>query len=239
GGVWRAPVFSSTWAWAGPGHPGSDLGLHPRLPPRTQAPLWARGRPRRGRPGTGWGCEAAPLRGSFSRRRPPAKESESGARSKRAPSTCRDPKRRPVAGRGGRKAGRQSDEKRATVLPPRLSRVLRRAGPAMGENNLKRCQGEAEQVTEIMLENYSKVLDREGKLSELDQRAAELRNQSVAFSKTTGTVARKMRWKNMKWKVILVGVVAGVLILILAIVLYFTLPSSANMDTPAKGDGGP
>ncbi|XP_053257424.1 vesicle-associated membrane protein 5 isoform X2 [Podarcis raffonei] len=109
----------------------------------------------------------------------------------------------------------------------------------MGENNLKRCQGEAEQVTEIMLENYNKVLDREGKLSKLDERADELRNQSAAFSKTTGTVARQMRWKNMKWKVILVGVVAGVIILILAIVLYFTLPSSANMDTPAKAGGGP
>nr|XP_034976048.1 vesicle-associated membrane protein 5 [Zootoca vivipara] len=108
----------------------------------------------------------------------------------------------------------------------------------MEENNLKRCQGEAEQVTEIMLENYSKVLNREGKLRELDERADELRNQSVAFCKTTKVVARKKRWENMKWKLILVGVVAGVLIVILAIVLYFTLPSSANVDTPAKADGG-
>lgn len=32
-------------------------------------------------------------------------------------------------------------------------------------------------MTEIMLQNYTKVLDREGKLSELDERADELLKQ--------------------------------------------------------------
>ncbi|XP_061449097.1 vesicle-associated membrane protein 5 [Rhineura floridana] len=109
----------------------------------------------------------------------------------------------------------------------------------MGESNLKRCQKEAEDVTEIMLENYNKVLDREGKLRELDERADELRNQGAVFNKTTKTLAQKKRWENRKWKIILGGVAAGViLIIILAIVLYYTLSGSGNSDAAAKANAG-
>lgn len=45
------------------------------------------------------------------------------------------------------------------------------------DNNLKRCQEEADEVKVIMLDNFTKVMDREGKLSDLDERAEELRNQ--------------------------------------------------------------
>ncbi|XP_026540550.1 vesicle-associated membrane protein 5 [Notechis scutatus] len=105
----------------------------------------------------------------------------------------------------------------------------------MGENQLKRCQQEADQVTEIMLDNYSKVMDREGKLSNLDERADELQKQSSAFTKTTKTLAQKKRWENVRFKVILVAmVVAVVLIIVLAITLYFTLSGSGNQRAPAQ-----
>ncbi|XP_072834919.1 vesicle-associated membrane protein 5 isoform X2 [Pogona vitticeps] len=109
----------------------------------------------------------------------------------------------------------------------------------MGESRLQQCQKEAEEVTEIMMDNYSKVMDREGKLSELDERADELRNQSVAFSKTTKTVAQKKRWENMKYKIILGGVAAGVvLLLILVIVLSLTLPGSGSQAESAQSPTG-
>ncbi|XP_060107443.1 vesicle-associated membrane protein 5 [Heteronotia binoei] len=109
----------------------------------------------------------------------------------------------------------------------------------MGENHLEQCQKETEEVTQIMLENYSKVLDREGKLSDLDDRAEELRNQSSAFNKTTKTIARQERWKNRKFKIILVAVVIGaLLLLILAIVLAFSLGSSGNQEAAAKTSTG-
>uniref|UniRef100_A0A8D0DS38 Vesicle associated membrane protein 5 n=1 Tax=Salvator merianae TaxID=96440 RepID=A0A8D0DS38_SALMN len=91
-------------------------------------------------------------------------------------------------------------------------------------DKLQRCQKEAEEVTEIMLENYNKVLERDGKLSNLDTRAAQLRDKSSAFHKTARTVAWKTRWENQKCKIIIAGcVVTGLLIVILAVVLYFTL----------------
>ncbi|KAJ7305319.1 hypothetical protein JRQ81_011238 [Phrynocephalus forsythii] len=108
-----------------------------------------------------------------------------------------------------------------------------------GENSLQHCQREAEEVTEIMMENYSKVMEREGKLTELDERADELRNQSVAFSKTTKTLAQKKWWENMKYKVILGAVVAGVVVVILlAIVLSLTLPGSGSQADSAQDRTG-
>lgn len=45
---------------------------------------------------------------------------------------------------------------------------------AQAEKELKRCQQQADEVTEIMLNNFDKVLEREGKLAELEQRSDQL-----------------------------------------------------------------
>ncbi|XP_013913870.1 PREDICTED: vesicle-associated membrane protein 5 [Thamnophis sirtalis] len=104
----------------------------------------------------------------------------------------------------------------------------------MSENQLQQCQQAAEEVTEIMLENYTRVLDREGKLSELDDRADELLKQSCTFTRTTKTLAQKKRWENVKFKIILVAVVVGVILLIVSAILYFTLSGSGNQEAPAQ-----
>lgn len=39
---------------------------------------------------------------------------------------------------------------------------------------MERCQREAAEVTEIMLNNFDKVLERDGKLAELEQRSDQL-----------------------------------------------------------------
>ncbi|NXS48226.1 VAMP5 protein, partial [Balaeniceps rex] len=39
---------------------------------------------------------------------------------------------------------------------------------------LARCQREAEEVTELMKQNFARVLERDGRLSDLDSRAREL-----------------------------------------------------------------
>jgi vesicle-associated membrane protein 5 len=39
---------------------------------------------------------------------------------------------------------------------------------------LERCQQQAAEVTEIMLNNFDKVLERDGKLAELEQRSDQL-----------------------------------------------------------------
>lgn len=49
-------------------------------------------------------------------------------------------------------------------------------------NGLK---NEVNDVTEIMMENYSKVKEREGKLSDLEERAEDLKEKGKVFEKTT------------------------------------------------------
>lgn len=39
---------------------------------------------------------------------------------------------------------------------------------------MERCQRQADEVTEIMLDNFGKVLERDGKLTELEQRSDQL-----------------------------------------------------------------
>ncbi|XP_044273332.1 vesicle-associated membrane protein 5 isoform X2 [Varanus komodoensis] len=106
-----------------------------------------------------------------------------------------------------------------------------------GENRLKQCQEAAEEVTEIMLENYTKVLERDGKLQDLDERADQLRDQSSAFCKTSKAVAEKKRCENVKYKLILGAVVVGI-VLLLAIILSLTLPGSGKQEAPAKSSAG-
>ncbi|KAL2774152.1 vesicle-associated membrane protein 5, partial [Daubentonia madagascariensis] len=44
----------------------------------------------------------------------------------------------------------------------------------MAGKELERCQQQANEVTEIMLNNFDKVLERDGKLAELEQRSDQL-----------------------------------------------------------------
>ncbi|XP_027716263.1 vesicle-associated membrane protein 5 isoform X2 [Vombatus ursinus] len=69
-----------------------------------------------------------------------------------------------------------------------------------------------------MLNNFERVLERDGKLAELEQRSDQLLDMSSAFSKTTKTLAQKKRWENIRWRVIL-GLVIGALALVLLITL--------------------
>ena len=45
---------------------------------------------------------------------------------------------------------------------------------AQAGKELKQCQQQADEVTEIMLNNFDKVLERHGKLAELEQRSDQL-----------------------------------------------------------------
>lgn len=53
---------------------------------------------------------------------------------------------------------------------------------------LAQCQREAEEVTELMKQNFAKALEREGRLSDLDNRAQELR--AMVGTGTWGHMAR-------------------------------------------------
>ncbi|EHB12843.1 Vesicle-associated membrane protein 5 [Heterocephalus glaber] len=79
-----------------------------------------------------------------------------------------------------------------------------------------------------MLNNFDKVLERDGKLAELEQRSDQLLDMSSAFSKTTKTLAQKKRWENIRCRIYLGLVVAGALLIILIVLLVIFLPQSSG-----------
>ncbi|XP_028931874.1 vesicle-associated membrane protein 5 isoform X1 [Ornithorhynchus anatinus] len=99
----------------------------------------------------------------------------------------------------------------------------------MAGNNLELCQRQADEVTEIMLNNYERVLERDGKLSDLEQRSHQLLDMSSAFTKTTKTLAKKTYWEKWRCPLIVGLVLGGVVLLLIVILLVVFLP---------RGEGG-
>lgn len=92
----------------------------------------------------------------------------------------------------------------------------------MADQKLQGLQHEASEIAVIMSDTVNKVIEREGKLADLDERGQELADMSKVFHKTARTVERKTRWSNIRMKIIIAAIVAIVL-LILILVLYFSL----------------
>lgn len=67
--------------------------------------------------------------------------------------------------------------------------------------------------------NVDKVLERDSKLSELDQRADALQHGASQFEQQAGKLKRKHWWSNVKMMIIM-GVI-GVVILIIIIGEFF------------------
>lgn len=149
-----------------------------------------------------------PGSGTSQRRRPPLR-----------PLVCGPP--RPSA--SSRAAGTEATPGRGAGAGEQEVAV---AAEAMAGQELELCQQQADEVTEIMRNNFDKVLERDGKLLELEQRSDQLLNMSLAFSKTTKTLAQKKRWENIRCRIYLGLAVAGSLLIILIVLLVIFLPTS-------------
>ncbi|XP_037383652.1 vesicle-associated membrane protein 5 [Talpa occidentalis] len=108
----------------------------------------------------------------------------------------------------------------------------------MAGKELELCQRQAEEVTEIMLNNFDKVLERDGKLSELEQRSDQLLDMSSVFSKTTKTLAQKKRGENIRCRIYLGLVMGGCLLVILIVLLVIFVPQSKDSSPPLAQDAG-
>ena len=76
---------------------------------------------------------------------------------------------------------------------------------------------QVEEAQGIMKSNVDKVLERERKLSSLEERADRLQEGTEQFHRSATRIKKKHFWENMKMKII-IGVVISVIILIIIIV---------------------
>ncbi|XP_063150771.1 vesicle-associated membrane protein 1 [Candoia aspera] len=93
-------------------------------------------------------------------------------------------------------------------------------GPSNLSSNwrLQQTQAQVEEVVDIMRVNVDKVLERDQKLSELDERADALQAGAQVFESSAAALKRKYWWKNCKMMIML-GVICA--IVVIAIALYF------------------
>lgn len=91
-------------------------------------------------------------------------------------------------------------------------------GPAA--NRLKQTQAQVDEVVGIMRVNVEKVLERDQKLSELDQRADALQHGASQFEQQAGKLKRKQWWANMKMMIIM-GIIGVVLLIIIILSIIY------------------
>ncbi|XP_005995239.2 vesicle-associated membrane protein 5 [Latimeria chalumnae] len=69
-----------------------------------------------------------------------------------------------------------------------------------------------------MVQNYHKAMERDVKLNDLEERSENLLKASVKFHKTSKTLERQKRMKNLKLKIILGVIVALVLVAVIIVI---------------------
>jgi hypothetical protein len=83
-------------------------------------------------------------------------------------------------------------------------------------------QAQVDEVVGIMRNNVEKVLERDQKLNELDERADALQDGASQFEKQAGKLKNKFWMENMKW--IIIGCVVGLILIGLIYWKYFATP---------------
>lgn len=90
---------------------------------------------------------------------------------------------------------------------------------SISNKKLQQTQAKVDEVVGIMKVNVDKVLERDSKLSELDNRADALQMGAAQFEQQAGKLKRKYWWKNLKMMII-IGIICSILLIII-ICKYF------------------
>ncbi|CAL8403215.1 unnamed protein product [Arctogadus glacialis] len=91
------------------------------------------------------------------------------------------------------------------------------SGMEQGNRRLQQTQAQVDEVVDIMRVNVDKVLERDQKLSELDDRADALQAGASQFETSAAKLKRKFWWKNCKMWAILIAVL---IIIVITIIIW-------------------
>uniref|UniRef100_A0A3Q2DSC9 Vesicle associated membrane protein 2 n=1 Tax=Cyprinodon variegatus TaxID=28743 RepID=A0A3Q2DSC9_CYPVA len=79
---------------------------------------------------------------------------------------------------------------------------------ASSNKRLQQTQAQVDEVVDIMRVNVDKVLERDQKLSELDDRADALQAGASQFETSAAKLKRKFWWKNCKVVIIIIIIIS-------------------------------
>ncbi|KAL1255244.1 hypothetical protein QQF64_013305 [Cirrhinus molitorella] len=95
------------------------------------------------------------------------------------------------------------------------------APPNLTSNRrLQQTQAQVDEVVDIMRVNVDKVLERDQKLSELDDRADALQAGASQFESSAAKLKNKYWWKNVKM-MIMMGIIGVILMGIVFMYFYY------------------
>ncbi|KAK4316792.1 hypothetical protein Pmani_012050 [Petrolisthes manimaculis] len=119
-------------------------------------------------------------------------------------------------------------------MHPESSQQSPQQDPAQvaSKNKLDETQQQVNDVVGIMRTNVERIMEREEKLNELDQRASVLSESSAEFKTTSQKLKRKYWWKNLKMMLILGAVVVSVIVIIVV-----SIVASDNGGNDGGGGG--
>nr|XP_040576064.1 synaptobrevin-1-like [Lepeophtheirus salmonis] len=83
--------------------------------------------------------------------------------------------------------------------------------------HLEETRRQVDEVQNIMKGNVEKMLERDGKLGQLEERADRLQEGTEQFHRSAVRIKRKQFWQNMKMKIIICVVIFVVLVIIIAL----------------------
>ncbi|CAF1940790.1 unnamed protein product [Rotaria magnacalcarata] len=98
-------------------------------------------------------------------------------------------------------------------------------------------QADVNQVVDVMKDNLDKVLERDAKLTTLENRAEVLQTGASQFTTNASKLKRKYWWKNVKMWIILIIVIIVLIIVIVVAITQSLVKLNYNMTT--NGAGGP
>jgi vesicle-associated membrane protein 4 len=113
---------------------------------------------------------------------------------------------------GGGGGADDSEDEDFFLSGPKMGSKLKEDGGAMSG-----LQNQVREVTDIMRDNVSRMLDRGERLDELHVRSEALSDASAEFRSSSYRVQRKMWWQNTKAKMAMGGA-GGVILLIIIII---------------------
>nr|XP_009862116.1 vesicle-associated membrane protein 3 isoform X4 [Ciona intestinalis] len=92
-------------------------------------------------------------------------------------------------------------------------------GSSQASKKLQQTQAQVDDVVDIMRTNVDKVLERDQKLSELDDRADALQQGASQFETQAAKLKRKYWWKNCKmWAILIIVILVIIIIIVVSVV---------------------
>jgi len=82
------------------------------------------------------------------------------------------------------------------------------------DDKLLEVRGQISEVTEVMKENITKVIERGDKLDDLQEQSENLNNTANFFRQSSRRLQRNMWWREMKMRLILATVIMVILLII-------------------------